>query len=66
MNNKINQFIKKTVYKKNTEEYILSNSLKSNVAMMKKVFSDEDTLIVRYFENQKNSNFKFCTIFFKK
>lgn len=41
----------------------LEKELDKNVGLMQKIFKDDDTLIVRRFENQKHANVKCCAIF---
>lgn len=43
--------------------YKLENSLDANVALFKNIFKDDDTLIVRYFENQYHTTIKCCILF---
>ncbi|MBU5440140.1 spore germination protein [Tissierella sp. MSJ-40] len=46
------------------KEYSLSKSLDSNIEMIKKIFNNnDDTLIIRSFQNQHNNSLK-CCIFF--
>ncbi|WIV12421.1 spore germination protein [Proteiniborus sp. MB09-C3] len=47
----------------NFENIILSKSLENNIETIKKVFNEDDTLIIRQFENQHDSKLK-CCIFF--
>ncbi|AZV57622.1 spore germination protein [Clostridium sp. AWRP] len=56
----------KTSHESFLENYILSNSLQSNVSLIKEIFNDDDTLVVRYFENQKNNSVKCCIIFLQE
>lgn len=46
-----------------TLNYSLSSSLQANVDLIKKIFNDVDTLVVRYFENQLDNNVKCCILF---
>lgn len=48
---------------KDSKEHILSKSLEENIAIFKKLFKDDDTLIFRRFENQHNNNIKCCILF---
>lgn len=41
----------------------LSKSLEDNIANIKELFKDDDTLIVRRFENELNNDIKFCILF---
>jgi hypothetical protein len=41
-------------YKNEIENLSLSNSLDSNIKTLKDIVSDDDTLIIRYVENQTN------------
>lgn len=66
MRNKIMKANKKTENESYTENYILSNSLQSNISLIKEIFNDDETLIVRYLENQKNNNIKCCIIFLQE
>jgi spore germination protein KA len=41
----------------------LSKSLEENIKIFKKLFKDDDTLVVRRFENELNNDIKFCILF---
>lgn len=41
----------------------LNKSLEENIKIFKKLFKDDDTLVVRRFENETNNDFKFCILF---
>ncbi|MHB8063245.1 MAG: spore germination protein, partial [Ruminiclostridium sp.] len=41
----------------------LNKSLEDNIAIFKKLFKDDDTLIVRRFENELNNDIKCCILF---
>lgn len=45
---------------KELDENSLSRSIKSNVETIKRLFSDVDTLIIRYVQNNHNRDLKFC------
>ncbi|MGE5415787.1 MAG: spore germination protein [Acidobacteriota bacterium] len=42
----------------------LSSSLESNIKTMQEILSDDDTLIIRFIENQANNDIKGCLLFF--
>ena len=41
----------------------LSRSLEKNIEIIKEIFNNDDTLVVRLLENQHDNSFKCCTIF---
>lgn len=45
------------------ENVILSKSLENNIETIKGIFSEDDTLVIRQFENQHNSKLKYCIFF---
>lgn len=57
--NKLNKIDQKTDF----TELKLNQSLENNIKLIQNIFSEDDTLIVRYFENQMNTRIK-CSIFF--
>ena len=48
---------------KNSKETSLSKSLEENIAIFKNLFKDDDTLIVRRFENEQDTEVKCCILF---
>lgn len=42
---------------------LLVNSMEDNITMFNNIFTDDDTFIVRRFENQQNNNIKCCILF---
>lgn len=57
--NKLNKIDQTTDF----TELKLNQSLEHNIKLIQDIFSEDDTLIVRYFENQMNTRIK-CSIFF--
>lgn len=47
----------------NPIETDLSESLDDNIAMFRKLFKDDDTIIIRRFENELNNDIKCCILF---
>lgn len=45
------------------ENVALSKSLENNIETIKEIFNNDDTLIIRQFENQYNSRLKYCIFF---
>lgn len=45
-------------------EVKLEKELEKNIELMKKVFSSNDTLVIRRFENRKHEKYKLCAFFF--
>ena len=43
--------------------FSLSKALENNIANIKELFKDDDTLIIRRFENEENKDIKFCILF---
>lgn len=43
--------------------FSLSKDLEDNIANIKELFKDDDTLIIRRFENEENKDIKFCILF---
>lgn len=43
----------------------LTNSLKQNIDLFKKILSNNDTIVYRQLENRRNTNFKFYAVFSK-
>lgn len=41
----------------------LSKSLEANIKLLKNLFIDDDTLIIRRFQNQQNTDIKYCIFF---
>ncbi len=41
----------------------LFKTLEENVALFKDLFNNDETFLIRYFENHKNSNIKLCALF---
>lgn len=66
MRNKNGKANNKISHQNYTKNCIISNSIQLNISLIKDIFNDNDTLIVRYFENQKNNNVKCCIIFFQE
>ena len=50
-------------FNKGLDENSLSRSMKSNVEIIKKLFTDVDILIVRYFQNRHDKNLKYCIVY---
>lgn len=46
--------------------YVLSSSLKENINLIREIFKNNDTLVVRNFENKQNCNLKFCIFFMRE
>jgi spore germination protein KA len=46
-----------------SEENSWSESLQQNEALFRELFKNDDTIVYRHFENQCNSDLKFCAIF---
>lgn len=51
-------------YKNEIKNFSLSASLESNIKAIKEILSDDDTLIVRFVENQANNKIKGSILFF--
>lgn len=47
----------------NTNDSNLSKSLENNIATFKELFKDDDTFIVRQFENEHNTDIKCCILY---
>lgn len=45
------------------KDYKLTNSLETNIKLVKGIFNNDDTLIVRRFDNQQNNDIKCCILF---
>ena len=45
------------------DAYKLQRDLNENIEIMKKIFVDDDTLITREFENQRNNKVRCCAFF---
>lgn len=51
-------------YKKEIKNLLLSSALEYNIKMLKEILSDDDTLIVRFVENQSNDRIRGSLLFF--
>ncbi|MGX8700972.1 spore germination protein [Caproiciproducens sp.] len=50
-------------FNRELNENSLSRSMKSNVEIIKKLFTDVDILIVRYFQNNRDKDLKYCIVY---
>jgi len=65
-NKKTEKCAEKDTKKDDTSDLVttsLSKSLEDNISTFKKLFKDDDTLVVRRFENGLNNDIKFCILF---
>lgn len=60
---KITESNTKTKQSDNLSEYKLGSSIEINVNILKQIFKDDDTFMVRYFENQYSADIKCCILF---